>query len=100
LSEVKLNRGGAAEDTYPDLDLLLFGLDLIDDARKVCERAVDDTDVFALFERDSGLGLLRTLGHLRVYLRDVLFVDRHRIGSAKKAGYAGSVLYQMIAALV
>src|SRR5579883_272604 len=61
LGEVELDRRGASEDRDLDAELLLVGLDLLDRAREVGERAVDDADLVARLERHARLGLDRPL---------------------------------------
>ena len=67
LEEVELDRRLAAEERDEHADLALLGVDVVDDADEVGERAVDDLDALALGEADLDLGRLLVIC-LRIFL--------------------------------
>src|SRR5947209_18665481 len=90
LKEVQLDRGLAPEHVDQHLQLALLGVDLVDLAVEVGERAVDHAHRFADLELDADLR--RLLLHLLLDRADLFLLQRHRaVGGADEAGHAWSV---------
>ena len=75
LEEVELDGRLAAEDADQHLDLVALGVDLVDRADELGERAVRDAHALALLEGDAVLGRLDA--HLAQDLLDLVLLERH-----------------------
>ena len=98
LQEVELDRRLAAEDADQHLDLVALGVDLVDRADELGERAVRDAHVLALCEGDPHLGRLDA--HLAQDLLDLGLVEGHGlvahagdVAAADEAGHARRVAH-------
>src|SRR5208282_112625 len=80
LHKVELDRGCAAEDRDENAHLALFGLDFLDGAVEVLERAVNDFDRLADLEQHLGLGPQRPFFHLLLDLFNFGHRNFGRIG--------------------
>src|SRR4051812_7065356 len=96
LEEIQFDGRLAAEDAHQHLDLVAFGVDLVDRADELGERPVGDPDALALGECDA---VLRRLdAHVPQDLLDFVLVERDRlaadardVGAADEAGHARRV---------
>src|SRR6202049_5203089 len=97
LVELEFDRSFAAEDGDQRADLLLLGLDLVDDAGEIKERAARYLDAIALGEVD--LELRRLDAHLFEDRLHFFFLKRDGFlagtGRADKAGDAGRVTHDV-----
>src|SRR5208282_4643093 len=80
LHKVQFDRSCTAEDRDQNAHLPLFGLDFLDGAVEVLERAVNDFDRLAHLEQHLGLGPQRPFFHLLLDLCDFGHWNFGRIG--------------------